>query len=54
MRKTTGRSYASDSNSKLGYQQIGRKLRDRGQHGSQVPEARRGGGHHLAAARGLG
>ena len=30
------------------------KLLDRGEHGSQVPEARRGGGRHLAAARGLG
>ena len=30
------------------------KLLDWGQHGSQVPETRRGGGRNLAAARGLG
>src|SRR5713226_3573 len=29
------------------------KLLDRGQYGSQVPEAGRGGGPHLAIARGL-
>ena len=30
------------------------KLRDVGEHRSQVPEARRGGGRQLAAARRLG
>src|ERR1700721_2016796 len=30
------------------------KLLDWGEHGSQVPEARRSGGHHLATPRGLG
>ena len=39
---------------KLGYQQMRAKLLDWGEHGSQVPEARRSGGHHLAAAGGLG
>jgi hypothetical protein len=38
---------------KLGYQQIGEVARS-GSARSQVPEARRGGGRHLATARGLG